>query len=697
MPVARILILLVECLLVGVSVLAAAPLASRVRLIPRALLHLPQIDFSFADTRVVALALMAGAGLSLLALRLLAGWNIFASPRRAAAELYALLVGIVTATLGLFLLTAISFSPELLLQSTLISFALFGLFYVGVAGWQSRRFATAFTQLMTASLRLLRSPLVWLVLVFALSPVAVAKRFTTDRDFANWVTTLRVAANVHAAYPFALTNALGETRFVTPIMMQFARHDPSTLYVLTRGGELWRADYPSGQHATQLLNLAPGVGYVEMENGALGFDLHPAFGVAGRPEAGYVYIYYTEYRAEGQTNHLTRYDLAQPDPARRLASATPLIAQERNNDGYHNAGAVVFGPDGFLYVSVGEASAPECHQRLDCRLVGGILRLDVDQHGGEISRPPSRQPAHGHTANYFIPRDNPYAGQADLLGEYWAHGLRNPFRISFDRKTGELWAGDVGSTVWEEVNRIVRGGNYQYPWLEGKTPQSGFARPPTVQGSEQPPALFYQHTAFLRSVIGGTVYRGERWPSLHGQYLFMDNYSGEVMSMPVDAPALSEHWQTIARSTEVAQRGVTALIEAPDGAVLIAVMGDNDHPTGMIAKLVPKGEAAAPVASVVQAVSVADAQRLFGVNCARCHGVSGKGDGPDAQRLGDFVPDFTGQAFHRWRTDEELLTAIREGGTAVGRGPMMPPWQGVLREAEILALKDYLRTLPAAP
>jgi mono/diheme cytochrome c family protein len=177
----------------------------------------------------------------------------------------------------------------------------------------------------------------------------------------------------------------------------------------------------------------------------------------------------------------------------------------------------------------------------------------------------------------------------------------------------------------------------------------------------------------------------------------MDNYSGEVMSTPVDAPALSEHWQTIARSTEVAQRGVTALIEAPDGAVLIAVMGDNDHPTGMIAKLVPKGEAPPPVASVVQAVSVADAQRLFGVNCARCHGVSGKGDGPDAQRLGDFVPDFTGQAFHRWRTDEELLTAIREGGTAVGRGPMMPPWQGVLREAEILALKDYLRTLPAAP
>ena len=159
MPVARILILLVECLLVGVSVLAAAPLASRVRLIPRALLHLPQIDFSFADTRVVALALMAGAALSLLALRLLAGWDIFGSPRRAAAELYALLVGIVTATLGLFLLTAISFSPELLLQSTLISFALFGLLYAGVAGWQSRRFATAFTQLMTASLRLLRSPL----------------------------------------------------------------------------------------------------------------------------------------------------------------------------------------------------------------------------------------------------------------------------------------------------------------------------------------------------------------------------------------------------------------------------------------------------------------------------------------------------------------------------------------------------------
>jgi len=122
----------------------------------------------------------------------------------------------------------------------------------------------------------------------------------------------------------------------------------------------------------------------------------------------------------------------------------------------------------------------------------------------------------------------------------------------------------------------------------------------------------------------------------------------------------------------------------------------------MIARLAEADAAnavrAAPEPKAAATVSAADATRLFGVNCARCHGAGGRGDGPDSQRLGDFVPDFTSEGFHRWRSDDELLTAIREGGTAVGRGPMMPPWQGVLREGELLALRDLVRRWrPAGP
>lgn len=688
---------LLELVVVAVGVVLGAQLASRFRLIPKALLHLPQIEFSANDIRVVLLALVSGAALALLAVRGFAGGDPLATPRRAAVEGYALLVGIVAATLGLFMFTQIAFSPELLLQSTLVTTGLLAALYAACARHEATGFAGALLGLLREGLRLLRSPLVWLALIFALSPVAVARRFTTDRDFANWVTAIRVAANRHAALPCTLVNALGDTRFTTPIMMQFARADPHTLYVLTRGGQLWKVDYPAGTHAERLLDLAHQVGDVEMENGALGFDLHPDFGRSGKPGAGYAYIYFTEYRADGQTNHLTRFDLRPATPAARLASATPLISQGRNADGYHNAGAVVFGPDGFLYVSVGEASASDCHQRVDCALVGGILRLDVDERGGQISRPIARQPLRGTTANYFIPRDNPYADDPQALGEFWAHGLRNPFRIAFDPATGELWAGDVGSTVWEEVNRITRGGNYEYPWREGNTLQTGFPPPAAPIGTPTPPVLFYRHTAFLRSVIGGTVYRGKRWPALEGDYLFMDNYSGELMALPANAPPLTERYTTLARSPEVAQRGVTALIEAPDGAVLVSIMGDNDHPTGMIARLAEAGAANAVGAGASAPVSAAEAARLFGVNCARCHGAFGRGDGPDSQRLGDFVPDFTSEAFHRWRTDEELLTAIREGGAAVGRGPMMPPWQGVLREHELEALRVLVRSWrPAA-
>ena len=554
-----------------------------------------------------------------------------------------------------------------------------------------------------------RSPWAWLVVLFALSPIVVAWRFTTDRDFANWVTNIRVAANVGGDHPYELVNALGTTLFETPIMMQFADSDPRTIYVLTRNGKLWRADYPSGKNARQLLDIAGKVGYVEMENGALGFDLHPEFGRTGSPNAGYVYIYFTEYRKDGQTNHLTRYDLSLADPGARVASALPLVAQDRSNTGYHNGGSVEFGPDGFLYLAVGEVEMKECRQRIDCALVGGILRLDVDQRGGTISRPIARQPQRGRTANYYIPLDNPYANDPAALGEFWAHGLRNPFRISFDPATRALWAGEVGSTEWEEVDRIVRGGNYQFPYIEGRSPQRRQTKPAQLIGTEVPPVLFYKHTAFLRSIIGGTVYRADRLPDLKGRYIFTDNYSGEIMTIPADAPQVDRP-EIIARTDDVAQRGPTALVVAPDGQLLIAVMGDNDRPTGMIAKLVAaeseealaarearEDKEAARSAAVASsgaraAISVAQARSLFNVNCARCHGPGGQGDGPDSKELGAHVPNFTDPNFQKWRSDAEIIAVIKGGGQAVGQSPMMPPWEGVLTDAEMVAVKDYVRS-----
>ncbi|MBC7986589.1 MAG: PQQ-dependent sugar dehydrogenase, partial [Sphingomonadaceae bacterium] len=586
----RLLVFALQLLIVTVAVLVGAEIAGRVQLIPRALLNLPAVDFSAADTREVVRIFVIACGLAFLANRLISGWDVFDEPRRTAKEIYALVVGVVAAALWLFFLTGINFSPELLLDASVIALLLHLAAFValGVARRRGARIGGFFAHL----LGLLSKPAVWAILLFATSPIVVAYTFTQSRDFANWVTNLRLSANLDDDTPYVIVNALGATTFETPIMAQFADGDPSTLYVLERNGRLYRVDYPSGANKTLLLDLRDGVGYVEMENGALGFDLHPEFGREGSPSAGFVYVYYTEYRADSQTNRLNRYDISLSDEPARTASALPLIAQRRDNDGYHNGGSVEFGPGGFLYLAVGEASMEECHNRIDCALVGGILRIDVDRRGGSVSRPIARQPRNGETANYFIPLDNPYAGNRQALGEFWAHGLRNPFRIAFDPANGNLWAGEVGSTVWEEVDRIERGGNYQFPFIEGRQAQQGFAPPDPVMGTPRGPVLTYRHTAFLRSVIGGIVYRGSRIPEARGRYVFLDNYSGQVMTIPASGEAV-EDFTIIARSRDVAQRGPTSFAVAPDGAILITVMGDNDNPTGIVGRLEPADSDAA--------------------------------------------------------------------------------------------------------
>ncbi|HEV2745701.1 MAG TPA: PQQ-dependent sugar dehydrogenase [Allosphingosinicella sp.] len=697
----RILYFALELLIVVIAVLLGAEMAQRVHLVPRSILDIPDVYFRASDIRTVLVTFLVTCSAAMLVNRFISGWDPFETPRRAAKEVYAFLTGAVAAALYLFFLTPINFSPEFLLDAFLIGLALLLMAFLAARWIRGRDSPLRQLGAVIGSLfGLLKSPWTWLVILFALTPLMAAYKFTTDRDFGNWVTNLRISSNVGDQYPYAVVNALGDTRFETPIMAQFADGDPHHIYVLERNGRLYRADYPSGGNKILLLDLREGVGYVEMENGALGFDLHPEFGRAGSPNAGFVYVFFTEYHPDRQINRLNRYDLSLPDVAARTASGLPLIAQGRSSNGYHNGGSVEFGPDGFLYLAVGESDMEVCHQRLECALVAGILRIDVDRRGGTISRPIGRQPAGGQTANYYIPLDNPYAGRPDLLGEYWAHGLRNPFRISFDRATGALWAGDVGSAMWEEVNLVERGGNYQFPYVEGREPQQEYRRPARLEGRERPPVLTYHHTALLRSVIGGLVYRGDRIPEARGRYVFLDNYSGQIMTIPASG-AQVEDYDIIARTPEVSQRGPTGFTPAPDGELLVVMMGDNDEPTGIVGKLVPAAsesardaaaeQAATKAAAAKESVSAEQASNLFNTNCGRCHGTSGKGDGPDAKLLGAPVPDFTREDFHAGRDDRRLHTAIKAGGAAVGGSEYMPPWEGMLTEPELQAMVRHVR------
>jgi hypothetical protein len=232
---------------------------------------------------------------------------------------------------------------------------------------------------------------------------------------------------------------------------------------------------------------------------------------------------------------------ADPDPANPDSEVVILrIEQPYAN---HNGGALAFGPDGFLYISTGDGgSGGDPHnngQRLDT-LLGKILRIDIDRTEGD--------------AAYAIPTDNPFLDESDAAPEIWLTGLRNPWRMSFDRETGDLWIGDVGQNSREEVDvaRAGRGGlNFGWNRMEGfvcfLTPdceRDGFAIPVTDYGHD-----------LGCSVVGGIVYRGSAQPALAGGYVFSDYCSGNLWLLDPAADGRQEASLALASERSISSIG----------------------------------------------------------------------------------------------------------------------------------------------
>ncbi|MFZ4733904.1 MAG: PQQ-dependent sugar dehydrogenase, partial [Pirellulales bacterium] len=232
-----------------------------------------------------------------------------------------------------------------------------------------------------------------------------------------------------------------------------------------------------------------------------------------------------------------------------------LFAQ-RDEASNHNGGDLHFGPDGFLYVALGdEGGGNDSYangQRIDRDLFAGLLRIDVDQRPGSL--PPNRNAANGWmiTTNYAIPADNPFVGASTFNGasinptnvrtEFYAVGLRNPWRFSFDPATGDLWIGDVGQDRWEMVFVSRAGANHGWPFREGRVagPRTGapvgFLTEPAFR--HVPPVHVYAHGSGNdrgNSITGGRVYRGGRITALHGAYVFADYVNGNVWALRRDA------------------------------------------------------------------------------------------------------------------------------------------------------------------
>jgi putative heme-binding domain-containing protein len=177
--------------------------------------------------------------------------------------------------------------------------------------------------------------------------------------------------------------------------------------------------------------------------------------------------------------------------------------------GGHNGGDIHFGPDGMLYISTGDAASPNPPDPFNTGqdisdLLSSILRIDVDRKD--------------KGKNYAVPKDNPFVGRKGAAPEVWAYGFRNPWRMGFDRKTGELYVGDVGWELWESVHRVEKGGNYGWSAMEGPQPiKPEKAGPTPIQ-----PALIELSHSIACSVTGGRVYRGKKFPELRGAYVFGD-------------------------------------------------------------------------------------------------------------------------------------------------------------------------------
>lgn len=252
------------------------------------------------------------------------------------------------------------------------------------------------------------------------------------------------------------------------------------------------------------------------EEGLLGFALDPAY-----PGEPYAYIYYNPSEGERRTV-LSRFEVAGGGAGITIDRSTELVLltvpQPYAN---HNGGKVAFGPDGMLYLGLGDGgSAGDPHgngQSLSGELLGSILRIDVRNATPE--------------SPYTIPPDNPFATGGDAEPETFAWGLRNPWRFSFDRETGGLWAGDVGQNAFEEVDIIVRGKNYGWAVMEGG---ECYDASTCDRDGLTLPVASYSHDLGC-SVTGGFVYRGTRIAGLEGVYLYSDYCSGTIWGLDAAA------------------------------------------------------------------------------------------------------------------------------------------------------------------
>jgi uncharacterized repeat protein (TIGR03806 family) len=398
--------------------------------------------------------------------------------------------------------------------------------------------------------------------------------------------------------------------------------EPGTnrLYVGSRQGAIYFfVNNPNTTTKTMFLDLRQKVqGYEDC--GLINMVFHPQWKQAGSPNRGYLYVWYqyTTNRVfpppgsdrpdayRGTWMRLSRFTVHDGSLLADPGSEQVLINQYDRHF-WHSGGGMFFGPDGFLYLSIGDEGGFDDEfnqaQRINGGLFSGVLRIDVDRDPAR-SHPIRRQPQSppqspaSYSQNYYIPNDNPWLDPGGgNLEEFWAIGLRSPHRMTRDPVTGMIWLGDVGQGDREEVNLIVRGGNYQWSYLEGTYVfANAHPKPATIIGTEQPPIWEWEHSTFNTCIIGGYVYRGTEFPELNGKYIFGDNTSGRVFALTYNGsnnpPSVTQLFQ-IGPGTDYT--GISSFGIDHSNILYICQMGAN----GKIFRMVREGDSAPPAPALL--------------------------------------------------------------------------------------------------
>ena len=309
----------------------------------------------------------------------------------------------------------------------------------------------------------------------------------------------------------------GRLTTLRPLVLTHAGDGSNRNFVATQRGTIYVfPNDPHAQLATLFMDIRDRVQDFAKDNeeGLLGFAFHPDY-----KENGQFYVYYSS-SAEPRTSIVSRFNVSANDPNRADPASEQIVMKIPQPFSNHNGGSIAFGHDGYLYIALGDGGGrndPLGHGQNLKTWMGSLLRIDVDHHQDD--------------KNYAIPADNPFLQREGAQPEIYAYGFRNIWRLSVDRKTGELWAADVGQDFWEEINIVKPGGNYGWSIREA----SYLFNNKSFEPADPPLAPIWEYDHQLgKSITGGFVYRGSRLPELDGLYLYADFISGKIWALKYD-------------------------------------------------------------------------------------------------------------------------------------------------------------------